>query len=106
MAFYRNINLGVTGQVVAPQSTKVFWYYFFNAATSIRYVKFYNLATVPTQSDTPVLTIPIPASSGANVSSPIGIFSNGLSLRATTGVADSDTGAPSANDVIVNIDFA
>src|SRR3990167_7196691 len=33
-------------------------------------------------------------------------FTTGIALRATTGVADNDTGAPSANDVIVNILYA
>jgi hypothetical protein len=38
------------------------------------------------------------------VLAPAGVdFTAGISARATTGVADNDTGAPSANDVIVNI---
>ena len=106
MAFYRNIDLGVTGQVVAPRTTKIYWYYIYNAASSVRYVKFYNKATAPSESDVPVLTIPVPATSAANVASPVGGFSAGLSLRATTGVADSDTGAPTGNDVVINLDFA
>src|SRR5436309_2733503 len=74
-----------------------------NNASALRYVKLYNKASAPSQSDTPLLTIPLPANGAANVLAPAGIdFTTGISCRATTGVADNDTGAPTANDVIVN----
>ena len=67
-------------------------------------MKIYNKATAPTQSDTPVMTIPIPAGGAANVEFSNGIaFAAGISYRASTAVADNDTGAPTANDVVVNL---
>ena len=79
-------------------------WYLANAAAAIRYVKLYNKATAPDQTDTPLLTILLPASSAANIIAPAGIdFTTGISIRATTGVADNDTGAPSANDVVANV---
>lgn len=102
---YRNLDLGTTGQIVKAASGKLCGWYISNVATAARYVKFYNKATAPTQADTPVLTLMIPASGGANIPpTTLGInFSAGISLRATTGVADADVGAPTANDVVVNL---
>jgi hypothetical protein len=51
-----------------------------------------------------VMTIPIPATSGANVEFANGIaFATAITAAATTGVADADTAAPAANQVIVNL---
>ena len=61
-------------------------------------------ASVTVGTSTPVLTIPLAENQGANVEFTNGIaFSTAITVAATTGVADNDTGAPSANDVIVNI---
>ena len=81
-------------------------WYLFNNASSVRYVKFYDKATAPVVgTDTPRLTLPLPSGAAANVNlGDYGIeFTTGLGMGATTGVADSSTGAPSANDVVVNI---
>lgn len=80
-------------------------WYLFNNASSPRYVKLYNKATGPTVgSDTPKMTIGIPANSAANVEYSKGIyFDTGIGWAATTGVADADTGAPGANEVIGNL---
>ena len=83
---------------------QLYGYYLFNAAAAVRFVKIYDHADAPTAGETPKLTIGLPAGSAANVSIPDGIeFAVGIGLRATTGVADNDTGAPSANDVVVNL---
>ena len=103
---YRNLDLGVTGQVAKNGAGQLYSYFFYNNASATRYIKIYDKATAPTQSDTPVMTYPIPAGSAANVAFPNGVaFSAGISLRATTGVADSDTGAPSTNDVVINVNY-
>jgi len=104
---YRNLDLSVTGQVIKASAGQVYGWYLFNNASSVRYLKIYNKATAPTQADTPVMTIPIPATSGANVEYNIGLeFTAGISVRATTGIADSNTDAPSTNDVVINIFYA
>lgn len=103
---YRNLDLGVTGQVVKNGAGQLYGYYLFNNGSAVRFVKVYDKATTPTQSDTPVWTLALPAGAGANVAFPNGVaFASGISLRATTGVADADTGAPTANDVIVNLAY-
>ena len=103
---YRNIDLDETGILVSTGAHQVYGWYLFNGALTTRYIKFYNKATAPTVgTDTPVMTIPIPAGSAANVEYNVGIasFPLGLGIGATTAVADNSTAAPSANDCIVNI---
>lgn len=79
-----------------------------NTGSSAVYLKLYDKATAPTVgTDTPALTFCIPGSStgdGNNVPIPInGInFVNGLGVGLTTGVADNNTTAVNANEVIVN----
>ena len=80
-------------------------WYLFNANAATRYLKLYNKASAPTVgTDTPVMTIPIPAGAAANVCLDPGIdFTTGIALALTTGIADSDTGAVAANDIVVNL---
>lgn len=80
-------------------------WYAYNANASVRYLKLYNKATSPTVgSDTPVMTIPIPAGAAANVEFGNGInFATGIGYATTTGVADADTGAVAANEIIINL---
>jgi hypothetical protein len=101
---YRTIDTQNTGVVIKSTAGEVGGWYFYNNNASVRYVKLYDKATAPTSADTPKLTIPLPANAGANLVSAAGIdFANGIGIRATTAVADNDTGAPTANDVISNI---
>lgn len=107
---YRNLDLGVTGQVVDATPVKIRTLFLNNNhATAMRFVKFYNKATAADQNDTPIFTIPVaPSILGGKIAINLThgelAFSTGLSLRATTGVADNDTGAPSTNDVVVNLE--
>jgi hypothetical protein len=104
---YRNIDLDETGILVVAGAHQVYGYYLFNAAASVRYIKFYNKATAPTVgSDTPVMTYPLPAGAAANVAFPNGVaFSLGIGVGATTGLADNSTGAPATSDVVVNVNY-
>jgi hypothetical protein len=104
---YRTLDLGVTGQVVKAAQGQLYGWYIANNAGAARFVKVYDKATAPTQADTPVLTLELPASAAANAFTALGIaFHSGIALRATTAVADNDTGAPSANDLVVNVFYA
>lgn len=82
-----------------------------NVNAAVRYLKVYNKATAPTVgTDTPIFTFLIPgntAGAGSNLCIPtIGInFSLGLGIGITTGVADSDTGAVAANEIVVNYGY-
>jgi len=103
---YRNLDVQITGSIVKANAGGIFDLTMSNAAASIRYVKLYDKATVPTASDTPIRTYLLPPTSTVVVPVTDGInFSSGISIRATTGVADNDNTAPSANDVIVNIGY-
>ena len=83
----------------------------FNLNTSARYLKLYNIATAPTVgTTTPVHTFVIPGSTiGVPLIIPLqpdGIyFSAGISLALTTGVADSDSNAVAANEILVNYGY-
>jgi hypothetical protein len=80
-------------------------WYLYNANAAVRYFKLYNKATSPTVgTDTPVMVIPIPPGSAANVEFGKGIaFATGIAFALTTGVANSDTGAVAANEIVVNL---
>ncbi len=83
-----------------------------NVNAAACYVKLYDLAVGPTVGTTvPVLRILVPGSTaGGTVVLSIpddGIeFKNGIGFATTTGVADSDTTAVAANEVIVNGAFS
>ena len=79
-----------------------------NLAAAVRYLKFYNKASAPTVgTDTPILTIPIEATSSIYLADIIGFlgmsFTTGIAYALTTGIADGDTGALTAGDVQVNL---
>lgn len=81
-----------------------------NVNAAVRFLKFYNKASAPTVgTDTPVLTLPIPASTtgaGFVFTSSVGFaFSTGIAFALTTAVADSDTGAVAANEIVVNLGY-
>lgn len=94
-----------TAANIKASAGQVYGWYIFNAASATRFVKLYDKATSPTVgTDAPKLTIPVPAGGGTNVEFGNGIeFTNGIGWAATTGVADNDTGAPGANEVIANL---
>lgn len=93
------------GTNVKASAGQLYGWYVFNTNASVRYVKLYNKATTPTVgTDTPVMTIPVPSGGGANVEFANGItFATGIGFGMTTGVADNDTGAVAANDLILNL---
>jgi hypothetical protein len=105
---YRNIDLDETGVNVKASAGQVFGWYVFNNATTTRFLKLYNVASAPTVgTTTPLLTIPIPSGAAANVEFGAGIaFGTGIGVGCTTGVADNDTGAPGANDCVVNLFYS
>jgi hypothetical protein len=80
-----------------------------NLNAAVRYLKLYNKASAPTVgTDVPVMTIPIPGNTaGAGIVIDTGAmgaaFATGIALAITTGVADNDTGAVAANEVIVHL---
>lgn len=81
------------------------------AEETISFLKLYNKATAPVlATDVPVMTIPVPThTQGAGIVIPIpnGLnFSNGIAIAITGGVADSDTTAVGADEVVINLTYA
>lgn len=110
LSIFRSLDLDETEEDVKTSAGQVYGCWFTNTATSTRWLKFYNAtaATVVVGTTTPVITLALPGNSSDDIS---GVFSSthgiafdtAICVAATTGVADADTGAPAANDVVVNI---
>ena len=100
-SIYRNLDLGTTGQVVKASAGQVHSYVLLNLGAATRCFKLYDKATAPTQADTPKVTLCLATTQGANTGGLNWQFDNGISMRCTTGLADNDTGAPTANDCVV-----
>jgi hypothetical protein len=98
-----------TTNVTSIKSTpgQVFGWYIYNSNAAARKVIFYNTNILPVAGTTPVLfSLMIPATSGANVFTSIGIlFGIGIAIATTTGLADNDSAAVGLNDLIINIYF-
>jgi hypothetical protein len=113
-SLFRSLDLDETEEEVKATAGQVYKIHFTNTATSTRWLKLYNAtaANVTVGTTTPVYTVGLPGNTSDDISGtldfgPQGLaFSTAITAAATTGVADNDTGAPSANDVIVNIMYA
>lgn len=107
MNVYRTLDSQITGALVKAGQTNIYGWFIYNAAASARYVKLYNKATAPASTDTPVMVLALPAASAANIlgaaESSLNMFPLGLGVRSSTGIADADNTAPTANDVVVNL---
>jgi hypothetical protein len=76
----------------------------YNDSATKFYLKLYNKTSAPVlASDTPEMTIPVPAGSHVPVNcGPFGLrFATGIALAVTRGIADTDTTAVTANDGVI-----
>lgn len=111
---FRSIDLDETEEEIKATAGQLYWLHAMNLAATKRYLKFYNAtaATVVVGTTTPVLTFPLLTQgdtngAGFNLAIPNGIaFGTAITAAATTGIADADTGAPGANEVILNCGYA
>ena len=101
---YRTITVNSTGAVIKAGPGKIYRVNIVNAAASILYVKFYDTTSVPTGSNTPVLTLAVSAAAvGATVNHSFVVpelFFSGIGVRAVTGVLDNDTTSPATAPII------
>lgn len=109
-SIFRSLDLDETEEDIKTSAGQIYGVWVTNLATSTRFVKFYNAtaANVTVGTTAPVITLPVPGNSSDDVtglfSSTMGIqFDTAISAAATTGIADSDTGAPGANEVVLNV---
>lgn len=111
---YKNIDVDESEDQVKGTAGQVYWIHAMNLSAAVKYLKFYNAtaASVTVGTTTPDLTFPIPTQGDTNgagfvIAIPNGIaFGTAITIAATTGVADADSGAPGANEVIVNLGYA
>lgn len=108
--YFLDIDESPTSQQVKATAGCLYKLRLTNRATSARYVKLYNATAASTTvgTTTPLDVIVLPAATSADLCTVVtesfggqGLaFSTALTLAATTGLADNDTGAPGANDVV------
>lgn len=83
---------------------------FGNTNAAACYVRLYNKASAPLTSDTPVYRFTIPGATvgaGREKQWPKGLeFDTGIAYRITTGAADTNDVAATANEVTANFDAA
>ena len=111
---YKNIDVDETEDEVKGSAGQIFWIHCVNLASSVLFLKIYNevAASVSVGTTVPDLTFPIPTQGDTNgagftLSIPNGIaLGTGITVAATTGIADNDAGAPGANEVVLNLGFA
>ena len=105
LSFFKTIDLDETEEEVKATAGQIYALHVMNLTAALLYFKIYNAtaATVVVGTTVPDITIPVPANNdtdGAGFvwSVPQGIaFSTAITVAATTGIADADTGAPAAN---------
>lgn len=113
-SIFRSIDLDESEEEVKATAGQVYGVVFTNTATSTRFLKFYDATAASVVVGTasppsvPVITIGLPGNASDDVSGVIMFpypiaFDTAITVAATTAVADTDTGAPGANEVIVNI---
>lgn len=111
LSIARTVDLDETKMQVKASAGAVYGMWITNRATATRWVKFYNAASasVTVGTTTPAITIGIPGNTTDNITGifnvgGIGIgFATAITVAATTGFADNDTGAPGANDLTCNV---
>jgi hypothetical protein len=112
LSMSKTVSAGTTNATsVKASAGQVYAIQVFNTNAAARYLKLYNKASAPTVgSDTPVKTITIPgntAGAGAVMVWAQGLaFGTGIAFALTTGVADSNSTAVAADEIVVNIDYA
>jgi hypothetical protein len=111
LSIFRSLDIDETEEEIKATAGQVYACWVTNTATATRFLKFYNAtaANVTVGTTTPVITIGIPGNSSDDVAGHFTaggfgiVFDTAITVAATTGVADADTGAPGANDVIINV---
>ena len=111
---YKNIDVDESEDAIKASAGQLYWLHVMNLSAAVLFLKIYDatVATVVVGTTVPDLTFPIPTQGDTNgagfvFSIPNGIaFGTAITIAATTGIADADTGAPGANACVVNAGFA
>lgn len=110
LSIFRSLDLDEgTCEIVKNSPGNVYGFIITNLATSIRYIKFYDATSGTVGTGTPAMTVPVPGNATDDTTlvfnqGGMGItFATGIVCGASTGLADNDTGAPGANDVLITV---
>ena len=109
LTIFRSIDVDESEEEIKGTAGQIYSMYLYNRSAADRFIKFYNAtaASVTVGTTTPVLTFQLAADQGLTINEPNGIaFGTAICIAATTGVADNDTGAPDANDVLANVFYS
>lgn len=99
---FRSLTVNSTAQAIQSNSGQITGFNIINRHTADIYVKLYNKAagSVNAASDTPVLTLLVPASGAVHSGITRWDFDTAVSIRAVTGSGDTDTTAPGTLPII------
>jgi len=112
--FYKNLDVDESEDAIKASAGQVYWIHAMNLSAAKLYLKLYNatVATVVVGTTVPDLTFPVATAADTNgvgfvLSVPNGIeFGTAITIACTTGPADNNSGAPGANEMIVNMGYA
>jgi len=97
----RSISLAATGVALVNAAARLSSLHVSNLATAPLFLKLYDIAA-PDEDDTPMMTLHIAPESDRSIHFPLPLnFATAIGARCTTAMADNDTGAPSAGDLIL-----
>lgn len=113
LSMFKSLDLDESEEEVKDTAGQIYWIHVTNLADAKRYLKIYDADAddVIVGTTVPNLTIPLPTNADTNgvatvINIPLGLAcANAITVAATTGFADNDTGAPGANEIIINIGF-
>jgi hypothetical protein len=105
LTVFQTLSISASQNIKATAAT-LYGYYLYNTDTKPNYIKLYNVsAAANIGTDTPIMTICLPASAAANVWFGQGLkgFTAGLNITATSGRPLDNTALPAASAVGGNI---
>lgn len=111
LSIFKSLDIDETEEEVKATAGQVYGWSITNFATAVRHIKFYNATAANTTvgTTTPVMTISVPGNATDDTQSVMNFggmgveFTTAISVAATTGLADNDTGAPGASDVSIMV---
>ena len=109
LSVFRSIDVSEVEEEAKETGGVVFWARIHNRADAERFLKLYDAAAADVVVGTtePYITIPLEPNGGEVWTPQHGLsFPSGITVAATTGIADNDTGAPGANEVVIALGFA
>ena len=112
-SIFRSIDLDESEEEVKGSAGALYSIFAMNMSAVVLYLKIYDApaASVIVGTTIPALTFPILTGGGTDGAGFVHNsldgydFPNGITVACTTGIADNDTGAPGANECVVNIGY-